>query len=488
MNLAVISTCRPLPALGRTSRKNKDMTTHISWRSLRVAFLALIVGALAFAGLAMPSSAQTTTGNIDTTATGSLTIHKHDQKDSPLITGDHDGQEITGVTAEGLDGVTFSVQRVTDIDLTTAAGWVTAGGLSVEDAQSRTLGTDFGGSTANGGILTITDLPIGLYLVQETAPGPNNIVAPAAPFLVAVPQPLGDGEWLYDVHVYPKNSLVDAPVKEVDDAAAYKLGDTVTWTIKSQVPVMSAGNSYSDYRITDDLDDRLNFVSATVSGAGLVDGDYTITPEQPTADGPDVTVVLTESGLAKLNALTAPAEITVTIETTVNSIGDGTIENDATVFINNKGTDSNTVDTEWGALKVTKKVEGQEQFLQDAKFDLYVNNGTPDAPEQGDLVLEGLITGEDGTFLVEGLKAGEYLLVETEAPAGFEVLVDPIAVTIVAGTVDSPNVYTIDNVQQPPFELPLTGGIGTMGFSIAGLALLALAGASYLLIRQRRQN
>ena len=60
--------------------------------------------------------------------------------------------------------------------------------------------------------------------------------------------------------------------------------------------------------------------------------------------------------------------------------------------------------------------------------------------------------------------------------------------TIAAGSVASPNVYTIDNVQQPPFELPLTGGIGTMGFSIAGLALLALAGASYLLIRQRRQN
>ena len=107
--------------------------------------------------------------------------------------------------------------------------------------------------------------------MQETDPGSNNIVAPAAPFLVAVPQPLGDGEWLYDVHVYPKNSLVDAPVKEVDDAAAYQLGDTVTWTIKSQVPVMSAGNSYSDYRITDDLDDRLDFVSATVSGADLVD-------------------------------------------------------------------------------------------------------------------------------------------------------------------------------------------------------------------------
>ena len=99
-----------------------------------------------------------------------------------------------------------------------------------------------------------------------------------------------------------------------------------------------------------------------------------------------------------------------------------------------------------------------------------------------------LITGEDGTFLVEGLKAGEYLLVETEAPAGFKKLVDPIAVTIEAGTVASPNVYTIENAQQPPFELPLTGGIGTKGFSIAGLALLALAGASYLLIRQRRQN
>ena len=88
------------------------------------------------------------------------------------------------------------------------------------------------------------------------------------------------------------------------------------------------------------------------------------------------------------------------------------------MFINDKGTDSNTVFTEWGALKVIKKVEGEEQFLQGAKFNLYVNNGTPADPEQGELVLEGLITGEDGTFLVDGLKAGEYLLVETEAPAG----------------------------------------------------------------------
>lgn len=488
MNLAVISTCRPLPALGRTSRKNKNMTTHISWRSLRVAFLALIVGALAFAGLAMPSSAQTTTGNIDTTATGSLTIHKHDQKDSPLITGDHDGQEIPGVTAEGLDGVTFSVQQVTDIDLTTAAGWVTAGELSVEEAQNRVLGTDLGGITANGGILTITGLPIGLYLVQETAPGPNNIVAPAAPFLVAVPQPLGDGEWLYDVHVYPKNSLVDEPVKEVDDAAAYKLGDTVTWTIKSQVPVMSAGNTYSDYRITDDLDDRLDFVSATVSGADLAAGDYTITPEGPTADGPEVTVELTADGLAKLNALTAPAEITVTIETTVNSIGDGTIENDATVFINNKDTDSNTVDTKWGALKVTKKVKDQEKFLQGAKFNLYVNNGTPAEPEQGDLVLEGLITGEDGTFLVEGLKEGEYVLVETAAPAGYLLDDTRHAITIVAGSVANPNSYSVSNKQEPPFNLPLTGGTGTMLFTIAGLVLLFGAGAGYTILRKRRES
>jgi len=132
-------------------------------------------------------------------------------------------------------------------------------------------------------------------------------------------------------------------------------------------------------------------------------------------------------------------------------------------------------------------VNGSDEVLQGAVFNLYTNTGTFNEPVRGDLVLEGLTTGANGQFLVEGLKVGEYVLVETQAPAGFEAIDVDIPVTINVGSVASPNIYTVENVQQPPFELPLTGGMGTMSFTIAGLMLLAASGAGYLALRKRRQ-
>lgn len=458
-----------------------------TWRPLRAAIVALAMSALVIVGFAVPAHAA---GNIDTNEATSLTIHKYEQPNGTL--GVNDGSEIADPSGNPLAGVTFSVQQVTDIDLLNQADWSAAQALTVEQALAGNLGTDLGGSTLADGSLAISGLPVGLYLVQETNAGSNNIVAPATPFLVAVPQPAGDGTWNYNVHVYPKNTLLDQPTKAVDDSASIELGDNIDWTIDTTVPVMSEGNAYTDFRIGDTLDSRLDYVGATVSGGNgltLATTDYVVSN-----NGQDVVVYLTQSGLDKINALTEPASIEVVLTTSVNSIGDGTITNTAIVFVNdptmaNGGTPTNTPESFWGALEVVKHAAGDNTVvLEGAVFSLYLNSGTADAPVAGELVQSGLTTAADGTFLVEGLKAGEYVLVETAAPAGYQVDDTPIAATVIAGSIAEVDAIYIPNEQEPAFELPLTGASGTLAFTIIGLALIAVGAGGYAISRKQRTN
>lgn len=262
---------------------------------------------------------------------------------------------------------------------------------------------------------------------------------------------------------------------------------------------MSEGNVYTSYIITDQLDPRLGFAGATVNlnGAALDAADYTVTPAvtDPTTAGALVTIELTESGLAKLRALGTAGTITVDLATEVLSIGeDGIIPNEATVWVNDPETGSTTkpVETHWGALRIIKHAEDNENsVLEGATFNLYVNTGSHDAPvfDIDAPLIEGLTTDANGQINVAGLKVGEYVLVETAAPAGYLLDATPRPITIRAGEITvSENVYEVPNEQEPPFNLPLTGGTGTMLFTIAGLVLLVGAGAGYTVLRKRRES
>lgn len=66
---------------------------------------------------------------------------------------------------------------------------------------------------ADGNDTTEAGIPLGLYLVIETKT-PDQVTTPCQPFLVSVPMTVKENdkdskyvptEWLYDVHVYPKN-------------------------------------------------------------------------------------------------------------------------------------------------------------------------------------------------------------------------------------------------------------------------------------------
>lgn len=192
----------------------------------------------------------------------SLTIHKYlggPKEDQP-----NNGTEITDTSQLGdpIEGVKFTAYKVDGIDLSTNEGWQTAKAFLgkqtasrneitakkiIIDDQEYTLTEDKSGTTNAEGSLKLTfsvsdeaeeeeegeDSAAGLYLVVEDlqsssdlkakgSPLTKETVTPASPFFVALPMtdPSNQNQWLYDVHVYPKNQS-DTITKQVDDSAAF---------------------------------------------------------------------------------------------------------------------------------------------------------------------------------------------------------------------------------------------------------------------------
>lgn len=475
------------------------MTTTRFSRRFRLLTAAGVTAAL----LAAAAPAHASSADIDTSASVSLTIHKFEQPATGTL-GTNDGTKITNPGGTPIAGVEFTVQKVTDVDLTTDTGWATASTLTVADvygsSATHTLGTGIVRTTDAAGEIALTSptVGIGLYLVRETAPGASSVVSPAVPFLVALPQP-ANGAWNYDVHVYPKNA-VSRVTKTVDESKTHVIGDTLPWKITNDVSKAPAGTSITSYEVSDTLETRLGYKGTRVSlddGSTVstltVSTDYTLTAPAVGASG-DVVVTFTAAGLAKLNGVPSAAKVIVDIDTTVLSIGDGTITNTGTVYVNDPqhshGTSSTPTPSTWGALRIVKHVTGDStKTLAGAVFAIYDADPASVGPASPPLVpvASGITTGTDGAVKVDGLRTGDYWLVETTAPTGYQKLANPVKITVSVGSTTSPNVADIANSPVPPFTLPLTGGATGAAFTVAGGALVTLALGIVLVRRARRR-
>lgn len=217
---------------------------------LKRLFTAILSVALTLSLCAMPAMAEgaTTAGATGTTRladgtpvwesgkTGSITIHKYEYNPAPGATpkqGTGAEGEAAPTDAKPLGGVTFEIYKVQNeewlkayyggqaaatgqdfskIDASnyystdSATGAITVNGSKIDTVTTATSGTDIGVAKKDG-------LDLGLYLVVETS-APDKVTSPADPFLVSVPMTrIADTtttnkltDWIYDVHVYPKNS------------------------------------------------------------------------------------------------------------------------------------------------------------------------------------------------------------------------------------------------------------------------------------------
>jgi fimbrial isopeptide formation D2 family protein len=480
------------------------MNTSPPRRRRRIAPLIGVIAAgfLSVAALATPASALVDGPGIDPDQTGSIALHKFEQPENP--TGlPNDGSELTPAQLAGLTplaGVSFSLRSVGNIDLTTNEGWAEAGGLTaaevLADPTAYPLTAAGSGATNANGDLTFPSLPLGVYLVTETGPGDNAIAQPAAPFLVTMPMPTGDNTWLYDVNVYPKNAVTEV-AKTVDDADAFGLGDIVDWTITGRVPYLAAGDPLSAFGISDVLDARLGYSAATVTARTatgdplpLLATDYTLTVPAPVGATGTVQAVFTAAGLAKLEA-SQGAVVSLQLATQVLSIGDGSIENTASLSVNSSVSDAEAV-TNWGALEIFKyaTVDGVDEPLAGAQFQIFTS-----AADAASLTNPVAINGEDtftststANIAIDGLAVGDYWVVEIVAPVGYLANTTPIPVTIVLGSTDDAVLLEIENNQVPAWVLPLTGGNGAGIIALLGGAVIVVTIGAALVLNERRKT
>lgn len=164
---------------------------------------------------AFAETSTTTPATIDTTKTGSITIHKYEYNESGGEAGTGETTDVNKVPsdAKALEGAGFTIYKVADIDdlakyynanpesLPSVDDYLTDGEINA----SKVLETKSEVKTDNAGIAKFDNLALGFYVVVETTT-PDKVTTPVKPFIVSVPMTTKDGDnWLYDVHVYPKN-------------------------------------------------------------------------------------------------------------------------------------------------------------------------------------------------------------------------------------------------------------------------------------------
>ena len=159
------------------------MSTTKTRRSLSLlAAFAVAAGALALPaatsatqaapafGLAATTERAPSLVDLDASKTGSITIHKY-VKDATNGTTAGNGLEDTSDHGTPLDGAKFTVERLTNVDLTTQAGWEKLASFkgNVDTAKADGVDAAVTKTTAGGGLATFSGLPLGAYVVTETA-------------------------------------------------------------------------------------------------------------------------------------------------------------------------------------------------------------------------------------------------------------------------------------------------------------------------------
>ena len=446
---------------------------------------------------------------------------------------------LTGATDENVnDKANDYVSKLKDEDLvafaTKASNWAQTKTNSITADATAMVSAD---ATNGSYTATFTDLDYGYYVVAVPGATLANASGQYAT-LVSVDSTNVNTDIKGDLPTVDKKVQVDGTGKDATDA---KIGDTLTFTLTSTIPDMSAYDTYT-FNFKDTLSQGLTFgqvTSVTVEGVTnplTVNTDYTVTT--PTVSDNTLTVAMKDFK-AKQQA-NAGKKITVTYTATLNEnavVGGAGNTNSAKIQYSNNPSTNETGESEPSKVRVftygftVDKYTGDEytdkaRRLAGAEFTLAPKNDTDSTAISFVQVSAGdgttnavyrvaktgeegatttIITPASGKVVFQGLKNGEYTLTETKAPAGYNKLASAIGVKVNGqnngtDTTNATVTITYNNNNGSNYDqtasngvipvqnksgaiLPGTGGMGTIAFTVIGVLVIAL-GVAWTLKRK----
>lgn len=421
-----------------------------------------------------------------------------------------------------------------------------------------------------------TGLQYGYYLVESSL-GATVTLTSTKPTATVVDKNQSGPTWDNDPDPEdPDNPNPGKIITAVDGAttllssdkksASANYGSTVSFDIGINATNYDGENKITEYYVMDSLDDGLAYDKSTIKVTAVKAGataateltagtDYYI---QYSTDDHDFKITIPwfntdNDGNATTAKYTSPSEIHVTYSATVNADGADVViagagnknsakfayakdttpttppddpdpydPNDPDLPDGSQTSDTKTTTTYVYALGFTKvdgntgtELSGAEFSCSSLKLKATETAGVyvlDNANGSTDLTLS---TDENGVLIIKGVSAGTYSITETKAPAGYNLLTDPINVTASLTdtskyTTTTTTYYDADgNVQSTAqtggttvitsyavnvvdtivknysgSQLPSTGGIGTTIFYIVGGVLVL--GAGVLLVTRKR--
>ena len=369
------------------------------------------------------------------------------------------------------------------------------------DIASQVTGDPDYTAAPSGDAATFTNVEPGLYLVR-VVPEDAGVVYQTTIMKVA-PVAQDDGTWgaaTGEVALKKGTDNVETSLDKkvqaedgswVESVNTLDAGDTAHFRVSVAIPEYSGltDSSSVTFTLTDTLPGGLTYKSASIEGDL---GTVSVSQDQKT-----VTVVLDAQDLIDA-AEAGTGTLTLYVDATVDSGQTSELTNSAYVTWYKHASDEEPVDTDedtasvvvYGA-KVTKAegtlvdgtvVADEDSTLDGAEFKLQklVDGSWAD-------VATGLAANPT-TEVVSSLGAGTYRWVETKAPAGYQLNESGLEFTVGStGEVESVNAqYYGDLKDDSILSLPETGEGGTLAFSVAGAALVAIGVGWVLRARSRR--
>lgn len=317
----------------------------------------------------------------------------------------------------------------------------------------------------------------------------------------------------------------EATIEKTADKTSVTKGEKVKYTITVDIPTYGAEAIDKSFYVSDLLPDGLTLDTKSISAVIKDTESSTTSTTVETADYLDTNAVANtytfkfsvdktqyiaswsdKGGKKLIITYSAKFNDDNTTEVNVKETNTATFNYSNYPYVSGSNEEKTSeVEVNTFAIKLDKHVTGDEsKKLANAKFDLYrtatqaeINAGTAsditynNATVKAILLENGSLTDENGVATFEKYEANgtnyDYYLVETKAPAGYNILGEAVKVNFTDADVEATHgIYTVEVENSSGLTLPITGGEGIVFFSVIGIVFMG--GAVFLFVISRKKK